>query len=163
MTTLGRSFSDCLPQRSAQEDADRLHELLKSAAPEDSPGDEDESTVGVNPDQYPDPSDRPQANAHASWGEETSPHADSGKSTEVHHSNAVLDGYKAGKETFLKRHFNSFSKSSKTDQALVGQHLDHAKSGDYEGSKPFQEAGSKRQPEHVETVLDKTKRILGTF
>jgi hypothetical protein len=158
----GRNFSICQPLSEPQDDADRFYELMKSAAPEKTPGDDEESTVGVNPDQYPDPKDRERNNIDAPWGESDVKSSDPA-GTAQHHSNAVWDGFKQSREKFLKRHFDSYDSSSDNAQDVLRQNFDHASKGDFEASKPMTGEASKRQPEVAETVLDKTKRLLGTY
>lgn len=158
----GRTYSICQPLSEPQEDADRFYELMKSAASEKTPGDDEESTVGVNPDPYPDPKDRGQGNADAPWGESDLPPSDP-SGTAQHHTNAAWTGFKKSREKFLQRHFTRFEASAENTNDILGQQLDHFKSGDHESSKPFSNDHSKRNPEVVETVLDKTKRLLDTF
>lgn len=145
-----------------QEDADRFYELMKSAAPSEEPGDDEKSTVGVNPDPYPDPPDRNEGNVDALWGEPDIKDADPA-GTAQHHTNAAWDGFKKSRERFLERNFDSFEPSAENAQELLSQNLDHFKSGDHESGKPFTNEHSKRNPEVVETVLDKTKRLLNRY
>jgi hypothetical protein len=154
----GRNFSVCQPLSEPQEDADRFYELMKSAAPE-TPGDDEESTVGVNPDPYPDPPDRDKGNDEAPWGEKDLPPGDR-SGTAQHHTNAAWRGFKQSREKFLNRNFDAYTGSAKNSQDVLSQALDHFKSGDHESSKPFNNDHSKRNPEVVETVLDKTVRLL---
>lgn len=155
----GRNFSVCQPLSEPQEDADRFYELMKSAAPE-TPGDDEESTVGVNPDQYPDPPDREKGNEEAPWGEEDLPPGDPA-GTAQHHTNAAWRGFRQSREKFLDRHFDAYSGSAQNAQDVLKQNLDHAKSGDFEASKPMTGEASKRQPAVADTTLDKTVRLLG--
>lgn len=152
----GRNFSITQPLTDPQEDADRFYELMKTAAPSDPPGDLDRSTVGVNPNTYPDPPDRGKNTIDAPWGEEP----DKEESDAQLHSNAAWDGFKRGREEFLARDFDNFKPSADATVQELSQRFDHFKSGDHESSKPFTNDHSKRTPEVVETVLDKTKRLL---
>ena len=100
--------------------------------------DEDESTVGVNPDLYPDPEDRPKGNIDASWGEGDVP-----KSTEhataEHYSDAAYQQFIEGRQEMLDNIFASKQPAAKAEQALMGQHLQHAASGNYESRAPLLE------------------------
>ena len=133
---------------------------MKSAS-DDSPGDTEESTVGVAPDAYPDPPDRHEGTIQAPWGESD---GDNGKDhTAQHHSNAVWDGFKQGREEFLKRHFDSFASSADATNKTLSEVSSHFKSGDHESSKPFSNDHSKHNPEVVSTLLQKTHSLLGRY
>lgn len=160
MSHPGRCFSIDQPLTEVSEDADRFYELLKSAAPTSSPGDDGESTVGVNPDAYEDPPDRESGNVDALWGESDLPPGDR-SGTAQHHTNAVWDEFKKSREKFLARNFNSYEPSAKNSRDVLKQNFDHFASGDHESSKPFTNEHSKRNPEVVDTVLTKTRRLLG--
>lgn len=159
MSIPARAFSICQAMTDPQEDADRFYELLKEAADESPGDDEDKSTVGVNPDPYADPATGAKGNVDARWGEEDG--GTKGANTAQHHSNAAWDGFRASREKFLQKNFDSFGTSAENAQAVLGQNLEHFKSGDHESSKPFTNEHSKHNPEVVGTVLDKVKNILG--
>ena len=157
-TPPARSYSICQPMTDPQEDADRFFELMKTADDKHVPGDDDRSTVGVNPNQYPDPPDRDSGVATAPWGESDGVNGEA--QTAQHHSNAAWDGFRKSREAFLKRHFDAFGPSAENSSAVLSQHLDHFKSGDHESGGPLNRGHSKRNPEVVETVLEKTRRLL---
>jgi hypothetical protein len=132
---------------------------MKSAG--DSPGDTEESTVGVAPNPYPNPPDRHEGTVQAPWGEEEGDNGGSG--TAQHHSNAAWEGFKRGREEFLKRHFDSFGSSADATNKTLEQNFDHFKSRDHESSKPFTNDHSNRKPEVVSTLLQKTHNLLGRY
>lgn len=158
MSRQGRSYSVCQPLSEPQEDADRFYELMKSAAPDDknAPGDTDRTTVGVNPDPYPDPVDRGEGTTDALWGDKD----DGGRGTSEHFTNAAWRGFKQSREKFLEKNLDSFESSAEGARKTLAQNLDHFQSGDFEARKPFLKEHSDRQPEVVDTVLDKTVRLL---
>ena len=156
-----RNMSDCLPQTTPKEDEDRFCQLLKHGAEQKPPGDTEEKTVGVNPDPYPDP-DRAEENIDAPWGEKDISSSDN-CCTAQHHSNAVLGEFRKGREDFLNRYFAGKGASEKATKAQLAQHLDHAKSGDYESGRAMLREGSKRNPAVADTLLDKTKKELDTY
>lgn len=104
----------------------------------DSPGDDEESTVGVNPDQQPDPEDRPKGNIDAPWGENDLP-ASASSGTPEHYSDAAYAGFIQSRQKILDELFDSKGPASKAEQALLGQQLQHAASGDYESRAPLLE------------------------
>lgn len=161
MSIPARAFSICQPTTDPQEDADRFYELMKTAASDDknAPGDTDRSTVGVNPDPYPDPASQVKGNVDALWGEEDG--GTTNANTAQHHSNAAWDGFRASRERFLQHNFNSFGSGAENAQAVLSQNLEHFKDGDHESSKPFTNEHSKRNPEVVSTVLDKVRSTIG--
>jgi hypothetical protein len=145
----------------SRDEDDKFFSLMEKIGQDDSPGDTGESTVGVQPDAYPDPSDEGQTGegtVDASWGQTDIKPGDPAQ-TAQHHSNAVLDEFRRGREEFLQRHFDAYGSSSKTNQKVMAQALSHG-SGDHESSTAMMDAGSKRSPAAVETVVDKTKRVL---
>ncbi len=146
----------------SRDEDDKFFSLMEKMGQDDSPGDTEESTVGVQPDAYPDPSDEGQTGdgtTDASWGQKDIKPSDPAQ-TAQHHSNAVLDEFRRGREEFLQRHFDAYGTSSKANQQVVGQALAHASSGDYEAGTAQISAASKRNPAAVETVVDKTRRVL---
>ena len=120
----------------------------------DSPGDEDESTVGVNPDQQPPPEDRPKGDIDAPWGEEDSPGK---KNSPVHFSDAAFQGFINSRQEMLDSLFDSKGPAQKAEGALLGQHLDVAAKGNFETSAPLLEqktAGDRTLSELVEDILE---------
>lgn len=105
-----------------------LYDLLKTAA--DEPGDDDESTVGTMPQPDDEDQDRSEGDMDAPWGENPSPEV-------VQFSRQAFTKFREGREDLLKKHFDSKSVADAADKALMGQQLDHAKSGDYETSSPL--------------------------
>jgi hypothetical protein len=148
----------------SREEDDRFYKLMEKIGQEDSPADTGESTTESQPDPYPNPPSEGQAEegtTDARWGQEDGSQKDPSQSAQ-HHSNAVLDEFRRGREEFLQRHFNAYPASSKTNQKVVSQALSHG-SGDYGASTAMLDAGSKRSPAAVETVVDKTKRVLDQY
>jgi len=156
-----RTMSVCESQITTEESADRLYAFLKTGADTTQPEVNASAVTGLNPDPYAAPPLRKdlEGTDSALWGQE--PESD-GKATAQVHSNAVWDGFRAGRERFLERNFDSFKPSQEQTQALLSGQLEHFKSGDHESSTPFTRDHSKRRPVEVETVFDKTKRLLGT-
>jgi hypothetical protein len=100
--------------------------------------DEDKSTVGVNPDQQPDPEDRPKGDIDAPWGEKDLP-ANAEIGTAEHYSDAAYEGFIQSRQQMLDELFDSKGPAAKAEQALMGQQLQHAASGDYESRAPLLE------------------------
>lgn len=144
---------------------DQIYQLMLKMGQDDGPGDTDESVEGFQADAYPTPSDDGQkedGTTNASWGQsDIKPNDPAG--TAVHHSNAVWDEFARGREKFLQRHFDAYGTSQDTNQAVLGQNLQHAKSGDYEASSAMVQEGSDRKPAVAETLVDKTKKVLDTY
>lgn len=157
----GKNMSICAVQTSEKEGVDRLYAFLKTGADSTSLETNDDSVEGLNPDDYPNPPERAERDgtSEAMWGQHDSEKEDR-SGTAQHHSNAVWDGFRQGRERFLERNFDSFGPSSKQTVEHLSEALDHFKSGDHESSKPFTNSHSKRLPEVVSTVLDKTKNLL---
>lgn len=136
---------------------EELYKLLKEAedtTPATSTGDDEgESTVGVNPNQYPDPEDRPTGDADAPWGE------DPGDS--IDNSTEVMRSFRQSREKILDDLFDGKGSSDGTEQAVMGQHLTHASSGDFETSSPQLSAKAKESSVKPETLLEMTRRIAG--
>jgi hypothetical protein len=102
----------------------------------DSPGDDEESTVGVNPDQQPDPEERPKGDIDAPWGENDNP---ASEPKAEHYSDAAYQGFIQSRQNILDELFDSKGPASSAEQALLGQQLQHASSGDYETRAPLLE------------------------
>lgn len=156
-----RSMSTCQTQISAEESADVLYNFLKTAG-DGTTLETNRMVPGLAPDTYGNPPARKEREetADALWGQEDLGDDDR-SGTAVHHSNSVWDGFRAGRERFLERNFDSFDASKAQALAELSAGFDHFKSGDHESSKPFTNEHSKRVPVVVESVLDKTKRVLG--
>lgn len=138
-----------------------LYDLLSKSASDESPGDTGETTVGVNPDLYPDPEDRPAGNMDARWGESDGKDGQ----TPLHYSKETLRQFKEGREKMLASLFDNKNSSDSTDQKLLGQQLSHAASGDFETSSP-QLASKTDMAIHKtssipETLADQVRRITG--
>lgn len=119
----------------------------------DSPGDDDESTVGVNPDQQPDPEDRPKGDMDAPWGEETSP----GKKNEPEQfSDAAMQGFINSRQEMLDSLFDSKGPAQKAEASLVGQQLAHGASGNFETKAPLLE----RKTAEDQTLSELVRGIL---
>ncbi len=150
---------------------DRMYQLmLKMGKSDDSPGDTEESTVGVQPDAHPDPSEEGQkeeGTINARWGQEDHK-PEEAKHGPQHYSNAVLDEFVRGRENFLQRHFDTYGTSGDTNRKVLGQQLEHARTGDYDSSSAMyseqsSSGSSEKRPAAVDTVLDKTKRALNKY
>jgi hypothetical protein len=155
-----RNDSTCAPNITAQESVDALYLFLKEGE-NNSHLENNRMIEGTQPDAYPDPLTRAQGagTSEAMWGQE--PHEEGAEShTAVQHTNAVWDGFKAGREKFLARNFDGFEPSKTQAKEEVGELFAHGKSGEYESRSPFLRDDSKRNPAVVATVFDKTKRLL---
>jgi hypothetical protein len=109
--------------------------------------DEGESTVGVNPDVYPDPEGRKQQKGtiDAPWGERDTT---DGNNDPEHYSDAAYQQFIEGRQEMLDKLFASKGPAAKAEQALVGQQLQHGASGAYESRAPLLE------PEAVDPVKE---------
>lgn len=154
-------MSLCQSQISQEEATDRLLEFMKSAS-DDSPGDTDRSTVGINPEPYKNPPLREakSGTSEANWGQHDG-EEDAPSGTAQHHSNTAWKSFREGRERFLERVFNSFDASRKQSISQLGEEFDHFQNGDHESNGPFLGEHSKRMPREVETVFEKTKRLIG--
>jgi hypothetical protein len=153
------NFSVCESQVSEQEGTDLLYGFLKTAM-DSTQLENNQEQKGLNPDPYADPATRKEREDtdNALWGQESAGTGNSG--TEQVHSNAVWDGFRNGRERFLKCNFDAFEPSQAQSQELLGNNLEHFKSGDHESHTAFNRDHSDRKPEIPETVLEKTKRLL---
>jgi hypothetical protein len=116
------------PTHDPQADQD-LYDLLTKQA-EQTGDDEDETTVGTTPQPDDEDLERESGNIDAPWGEKPSPEV-------VNFANQGLTKFKETRERFIEKHFDSQGVAAKAQQAVVGQQLDHASSGDYETSSPL--------------------------
>lgn len=143
-----------------------LYELLKEGqSVTNSPGDDEESTVGTNPDLYPEPEDREENDIDAPWGEhdvsDRAEHADA-----VHFSDAFLDSFKQSRERMLSRLFDSKDPSDVSEQKGMSQYLSHAAKGKFQTSSPQLSSKAKLQPQDKtssvnETLVNKVRRVAG--
>lgn len=141
-----------------------LYDLLKEAedtTPATSTGDnEGETTVGVNPDAYPDPEDRGGGSIDASWGEETGDGNDA-----THFSNEAFAQFKQSREKMLADLFDGVGDYNDVEQKTMGQHLSHAASGQFGTSSPQLSSKSKDMPKassvQPETLMEMTRRVAG--
>lgn len=155
-----RNMSSCAIQMSAEEGADQLYAFMKSA--EDNQLENNRQVPGMQPDAYPSPPAREEREetADALWGQEPQEEAKHSRTGQMH-SNAAWDGFRAGRERFLERNFSGFAPSRTQALSELSGSLEHFRSGDHESSKPFTNEHSNRNPEIVETVFERTKRVLG--
>lgn len=116
------------PDHDPKADQD-LYDLLTKQA-EETGDDEDETTVGTTPQPDDEDLDRSSGSIDAPWGEKPSPEV-------VNFANQGLTKFKETREKFLEKHFDSKGVADKAQQAVVGQQLVHAASGDYETSSPL--------------------------
>lgn len=108
--------------------------------------DEDKSTVGVNPDQQPDPEGRAAdaGTIDAPWGEKN----DKGEEPSPEHfSDAVAQGFIQSRQNILDELFDAKRPAAKAEQKLISQHIAH----DYESKAPLLES---------KTAGDRTLREL---
>lgn len=120
----------------------------------DTPGDDTESTVGVNPDQQLDPEDRPKGNVDAPWGEDSSPDQ---RNEPEHFSDAAMQGFISSRQEMLDNLFDSKKPAQKAEGNLVGQQLQHGASGDFETKAPLLEhktAGDQTLSDLVRGILE---------
>lgn len=101
---------------------------------ESTPDDEEKSTVGVNPDQQPDPEDREDTKGtlDAPWGEQ-------GKKQPAQFSDAVAQAFVQSRQHILDELFDTKGPAAKAEQELVRQNLEHGDPGEYETSAPLLE------------------------
>ena len=144
-----------------QDDA-KLFELLSKEAAEaggEKPADnEHEGTVGTT-GLYPSPEDRGEGTVDAPWGEKDGRLID-GKHQPNHHSNGAYAEFKKGREELLSRIFDGKGSSDKTEQGLISQSFSHGASGDFSTSSP-QLSGKAKEASQHETLLDRTRRLVG--
>lgn len=102
----------------------------------------EDSTVGVNPDQVPDPEGRAAGTIDAPWGEPDVVGDSSKPQSAEHYSDAVLKGIEQNRDSLLKNLFASKKPASDAEQKLVGGQLLHGASGKYESRAPLLEKSS---------------------
>ena len=155
-----RNGNSCAPQISDEERIDAMYNFLKEGAPNETL-ENNRMIEGAQPDAYPAPPTRALSagTSEALWGQE--PHEEGADSqTGNQHSNALWEGFRAGREKFLANNFDGFGPSQGQAVDEMGQLLDHFKDGDHESGTPFLRDHSKRNPAVVATVFDKTKDLL---
>jgi hypothetical protein len=155
-------MSDCTSQISAEESANHLFNFLKTGAERSAEHLENNKQIeGLQPAAYTDPPARKERDGTSDdyWGQEPNEEKRDSQ-TAAQHSNAVWDGFKAGREKFLANNFNSFSDNQDQTEKQTGALLDHARTGDFESSSPYLRDKSTRNPAVVATVFDKTKKLL---
>jgi hypothetical protein len=130
--------------------------LSKEASDKSSytPGDEDESTVGVNSGQQPKPQGRGENTIDAPWGDNPAPESSSNKV--VHHSDATVQGFIQSRQQILDELFDSKKPAAKAEQALVGEQFEHGRTGEYESKSPLLEKGARDQ-----TLSERVSGLLG--
>lgn len=130
-----KNLSSDTPSHNPQADQD-LYDLLTKES-EETGVDDDESTVGTTPDPGEEDLERSSGDIDAPWGEK--PPAEP-----VQFSKQDMSKFKETRERFLEKHFDSKGVADKANQALVGQQLQHAASGDYETSSPLLSSQAKK-------------------
>lgn len=139
-------------------DDQELYDFLSKEA-SDSPGDDEEGTVGVTPDTYPDPEDRKSGDIDAPWGEHDvssgKEHADA-----FHNSDQVYAHYKKGREELLQKLFDSKVTSDPAHQKILSQNLEHARTGEFETSSSQLSGKSKMSSIGFETLRERLKSSL---
>jgi hypothetical protein len=121
-------------------------DLTKEAA--EAPGDDEETTVGVNPE--PAPVEDRSPGPDAPWGEEAGSVQD-GQQPSTHFSSAARREFIRGREELLDKLFDNNSKS--TEQKVISQNFKDKK---YETSSPQLNKSSS-----VETLNEQVRRIAG--
>lgn len=129
--------------------------------PGESPGDDNESTVGVNPPQTEEPTaeERGKGSIDASWGESAGDHKGDHA---LHFSNEVVRQFRENREKMLDTLFDSKGPSEDAEQQLAGQHLRHVAEGDFESSAPMIKEKSKIQKTAgVQTLMERVRSLTG--
>jgi hypothetical protein len=96
-----------------------LYDLLNKEGSETGT-DDNETTVGVNPEPYPEPEDRPKGDIDASWGEKDLP-ANAADGDAMHFSDAVADQVAESRQRILDRYFDSKGSADDNAKKTVGQ------------------------------------------
>jgi hypothetical protein len=116
-----------------------------------------ETTIGVNPDLRPDPEDRAKGNIDATWGE-----VDGSQNDARHYSTEAAKQFRVGREEMLAKLFDGKQSSDGAEQKLVGAHLAHGASGEFETSSPQLSSKSKLQKLAApETLSEQVRRVVG--
>jgi len=122
-------------------------ELAKEAV--EAPGDDDKTTVGVNPEPAA-PVEGRQEGSEAPWGEKAGPLKD-GQQPEPHFSSAARKEFIRGREELLGKLFDN--KSKDTEQKVIAQNFKDKK---YETSSPQLNKASS-----VETLNEQVRKVAG--
>lgn len=144
-----------------------LYDLLKEAedttpATSTDTADEEETTVGVNPDQYPDPegSEKTDGTIDGSWGQDFCETNDAN-----HHSNQAFAQFKQSREKMLDELFDGKADCDAVEQKTMSQHLSHAASGQFETSSTQLSGKAKGMPKvssvSMETLMERIRRACG--
>ena len=131
--------------------------------PGESPGDDNASTVGVNPNQYADPEDSGAGSIDASWGDKDDSGDGQGPNDAVHHSTEVIQKFREGREDMLDKLFDGKASSDAAEQELLGAHLSHAASGQFQSSAPQLKAKSSIQKTSSvpQTLMERVRATYG--
>lgn len=116
----------------------------------------DSSTEGTNPVEPPaaaPPSE--QGSMDAPWGEND---VKGQKNDPVHLSDVVATEIMESRQKLLDRCFAQKGPAQRAEQAFMGQHLDHAASGQFESRAPLLEGKAKLAA--PETLTDQTRRLF---
>jgi hypothetical protein len=145
-----------------------LYDMLKEAdgntTPATSTGDDDgETTVGTNPDQYPDPEDtaKQDGTVDASWGQDFCETNDAQKN-----STEAFAQFKQSREKMLADLFDGKEACDAVEQKTMAQHLSHAASGDFETSSVQLAAKAKGMPKvssAPETLMERVRKACGRY
>lgn len=143
-----------------------LFELLSKEAaqtPGESPGDDNKSTVGGNPDQYPDPEDSGAGSIDARWGDKDDSGDGQGPNDAVHHSTEVIKKFREGREDMLDKLFDGKASSDGAEQKLMGSHLKHVASGDFQSRAPQLKPKSSIQKTSSvpQTLMERVRETYG--
>lgn len=132
----------------------KLYELLTKEAETVPLEDNDKSTVGVNPDAYPDPEDRSSGSIDAPWGEKPDNNA-------IQYSNEALNRFRLGREELLGKLFDGKASSDGAEQKLLSSHLDHHASGQFESSSPQLKGKLEKTSSAPQTLFERVRAITG--
>lgn len=139
-----------------------LYDLLKEAEDTSPEDDEDKSTVGTNPDLYPDPegSEKSEGTIDASWGQNPGSTNDAN-----HQSNEAFAHFKQSREKMLDDLFDGKEANDAVEQKVMAQHLSHAGSGQFETSSTMLSSKAKGMPKvssvPMATLMDRVRKACG--
>ena len=152
--------------KTAEPAAPTVVKKAQAAAPMDKEGedpgetleDNEDGTEGINPVQVPDPETTGEGTIDASWGQED------GKNDAIHFSNEATKQFRQNREVILGRLLDGKASSEGAEQALLGQNLSHAASGQFETSSPMLTDKSKLQKTgSAKTLLERVRATLGRY
>ena len=152
-----RNWNECRSQITDEEATAQLENFLKTGM-DATQLSTNEQVQGLNPDAYGAPLRSEEESDSQLWG--TAPSGAASSGTQQRHSNAVWDGFRAGREKFLTKVLGSFDASRENAHDSMKERFEHVSNGDYEAHSPLLNESSRRLPAVPESVLDRTKRLL---